>query len=303
MIDSFGYISSATYDLFYGQTLVSSDINQNSIEYTYDNFGRTQTIVAPYQTGTELYTIQFEYHPDDEVPWALSKHIDVYRDVNDPIETVLFTDGLKRVIQTKKDATLHTSPTSQSEEGMIVSGHLTVDFVGRTIEQYYPITEELGNQGLFNPGIDPITPTLTTYDVLDRNLTTTIPDNTTTTISYGFGTDRNAQPQFLTEVTDANGISKKSYRDVRGLITAVKEFNNDGAEVIWTSYQYDPLNQIALVIDDHYNVTSVSYDNLGRRTAIESPDMGFGDGKVDFKSNRQGIPPVPYIPVHRGFFY
>jgi hypothetical protein len=116
VLDTFGYISTATYNLFYGQTLVSTDINQNSIEYTYDNFGRTKTIVAPYQRGTELYTIHFEYHPDDEEPWALSKHIDVHRDVNDPIETVLFTDGLKRVILTKKDSTLHTSPTRPANE-------------------------------------------------------------------------------------------------------------------------------------------------------------------------------------------
>ncbi len=281
--DSFGYVSQGLNNLKYNKVINTTDINNNPLDYTYDQFGRVATIVGPYQTGSSLDTIRFESHPDAKIPMALTRHIDVYRNVNDPIETVLFTDGLKRVLQTKKEATIHTSKETATQNTMTVSGHVTFDFLGRGIEQYYPITESLGNQGVFNTGVDSIQPTVTVYDVMDRTISTTIPDNTSTFTVYGFGSDRNEQTQFWTQVTDANGIFKETFKDVRGVITAVKEFNE--GETLWTSYEYDSLKQIVEVVDDQNNVTSVSYDNLGRRTQIKSPDMGLTETVYDLASN------------------
>jgi RHS repeat-associated protein len=279
--DSFGYTSTANYNLKYAQVENTTDINNNSLDYTYDQFGRIATLVGPYQTGTGQYTASYEYHPEAQVPWALSQYIDVYR--NDPIETVQFSDGLKRIVQTKKDAT----SASNAQDVMIVSGHLTFDFVGRTVEQYYPITEPLGSQGVFNSGVDSVQPTRMVYDVLDRNTSTTIPDNTSTLTEYGFGYDREGQTQFLTIVTDANSNSKETYRDVRDLITTVQQFNNgdSGRETILTSYEYDPMKQIVRVMDDHRNQTTASYDHFGRRIQFNSPDMGLIKTDYDLASN------------------
>lgn len=44
------------------------------------------------------------------------------------IDTVLIADGLKRVLQTKKDATVHGD-----DNLMIVSGRVTFDGLGRTV--------------------------------------------------------------------------------------------------------------------------------------------------------------------------
>ncbi|MEK7991226.1 MAG: SpvB/TcaC N-terminal domain-containing protein, partial [Thiotrichaceae bacterium] len=272
--DSFGYISKANYDLVFGQVQQTIDINQQPIDYEYDEFGRVIQLIGPYQTGSGLYTLEFEYHQNAQPAWALTRHIDVYRNKADPIETVVFVDGLKRPIQTKKDLTIHQGDNARARDVMQVSGLVVYDFLGRAIEQYYPITENLGNQGKFNPQRDNIVPTRTTYDVMDRALTMTIPDQTTTTTQYGFGIDRDAKTQFLTRVIDANGIAKESYKDIRGVITAVKEFNDGGAQTIWTSYAYDPLKQIIEVKDDQNNLTEVGYDNFGRRVFIDNPDTG-----------------------------
>ena len=43
---------------------------------------------------------------------------------------------------------------------------------------------------------------------------------------------------------------------------------------MWTSYVYDALKQIVQVVDDKQNITTVSYDNFGRRTVINNPDTG-----------------------------
>src|SRR6478609_6994143 len=180
-----------------------------------------------------------EYHPEAVTPWARTRHIDVFRSAGDPIDTVLFTDGLKRVIQTKKDISLFTGPTSSPADVMSVSGRVIFDAMGRSVAQYYPVTESLGNPGVFNEAFDSIAPTRTTYDVMDRTTRTVLPDNTVTSMAYGFGSDRDGLTQFQTVVTDANGMRKVSYRDVQEQITAVQEFNQ--GQTIWTSYRYDPL--------------------------------------------------------------
>ena len=128
----------------------------------------------------------------------------------DTIDTVLFTDGLKRVLQTKKDGTVQVGNDDDFADVMIVSGRVTFDFMGRTIEQRYPVTEPLGTPGVFNREVDTIEPTKTAYDVLDRTTKVTIPDQTSTSMAYGFGNDRNGDLQFKTRVTDANGIQKAS---------------------------------------------------------------------------------------------
>ncbi|MDM8564425.1 SpvB/TcaC N-terminal domain-containing protein [Candidatus Halobeggiatoa sp. HSG11] len=281
--DSFGYVSKGDYDLKFGKVINTTDINNNPIDTIYDQFGRVKEIIGPYQTGSGLYTIQFEYHPNASTPWALTMHLDFYRDVNDPIETVLFTDGLKRVIQTKKDAAIHNGGSGNATDKMTVSGHTKFDFLGRTIAQYYPIVEPLGKQGVFNSGIDAIQKTAMVYDVMDRNVKTTIPDGTSTQTNYGFGSDRDNKLQFWTKVTDANGIFKETFKDLRGVITAVKEYNE--GETIWTSYQYDAMKQITLVKDDKGNETKVTYDNLGRRLSIYNPDTGLVETVYDLASN------------------
>jgi YD repeat-containing protein len=168
---------------------------------------------------------------------------------------------------------------------MTVSGRVIFDGMGRSVLQFYPVTEVLGRAGIFNTAFDNIPPTVITYDVLDRTLKTVLPDQTFTTVAYGFGADRNGTTQFETVVTDANGMVKRSYKDVEEEITSVRETNKGGSEVIWTSYDYDPLKQIVEVKDDHNNLTTVSYDNLGRRTVIDNPDTGRTETRYDLAGN------------------
>ena len=50
------------------------------------------------------------------------------------IDTILFTDGLKRVIQTKKDAAV-LETASVPTDRMIVSGQVLFDAFGRTVSR------------------------------------------------------------------------------------------------------------------------------------------------------------------------
>ena len=299
--DSFELFSTADYDPRFGKPTTTTDINGKKTTYAYDTVGRVDTIVGPYEQATDQITIDFDYAavqtatsdsegntiPLTQAPFAFTKHID--KDANGAfppsgtIDTILFTDGLKRVIQTKKDLALHAGSDSAPADAMTVSGQAAFDAFGRTVIQRYPTTEPKGANTLFNPSFDTVAPTTMAYDVLDRNTKTTIPDGAFTTIAYGFGADRLGLTQFETTVTDANGKQKQTHRDVRELITSVKEFNQ--GSILWTSYSYDPLKQFVKVVDDKNNITTVAYDNLGRRTVIDNPDTGKTETQYDLASN------------------
>ncbi|RIK42745.1 MAG: hypothetical protein DCC55_07780 [Chloroflexi bacterium] len=267
--DSFGYVSSATYNLKYGVAASTTDINGQQTTYTFDVFGRMTSVTGPFEQGGSTPTIRFSYHPHAPTPWALTQHLDTYRNPADPIESVLFVDGLGRPLQTKKDITLHTGPDSAPQSVMAVSGRIVFDFLGRIVAQSYPVTETVGSPGVFNNTVDSVAPTRMAYDVMDRNTRITNPDNTFQTVTYGFEANRNGVLHHVRTQTDANGVVKKLYQNVRESLTDLQEFNtvNDSPQTIWTSYEYDPLSQLLSIRDDQDNVTRFVYDNFGRRTA------------------------------------
>ena len=288
--DSFGYRSTTTHDFRFGQVTSTTDFNNQVISNVYDAAGRIVRVTGPYEAAENRATITFEYHPEADVPYAVTRHVD--REAGgsvrpDTIDTITFIDGLKRSIQTKKDATVSTGTDTLPQDVMVVSGRTVYDFVGRAAEQSYPTTEPKGaGNTTFNPVADTVQPTRLTFDIMDRTTVTVLPDGTRTTLAYGFGPDRSGTTQFETVSTDGNGKSKRTYADVRQLTTAVKEFNPAGGQpVIWTSYRYDPLSQMTSVTDDRNNTTTAAYDNLGRRTVLDSPDSGRTQTVYDLADN------------------
>ena len=283
--DSFGYRSTAAFDYPFGKIIEGVDLNNNRISYAYDTFGRLVSIVGPYQQGGSLMTLRFTYHHDAAVPWTLTQHLDPYREPTgaDTIDTVLLTDGTKRVVQIKKDATLHVGPDDQPQEAMTVSGWTAVDLVGRIVRQHYPTTEAAGSPGVLNTVPDSVSPTLKEYDVLDRETRIIEPDGSITLYEHGFGSDREAVTRILTTMTDALGNREKSYRDTRNLLTSVERFL--GVQSVWTSFVHDPMQDLIEIVDDQGNRTGIAYDRLGRRTAVDSPDGGLTEMVYDLASN------------------
>src|SRR5262249_11382464 len=100
IIDSFGLSSSATHNLLFGKVATTTDTNNNQTTTFYDVFGRISSIVGPYEQNQGTPTLSFEFHPEADIPWAITRHVDkdadgAYKNTG-TIDTILLTDGLKR---------------------------------------------------------------------------------------------------------------------------------------------------------------------------------------------------------------
>ncbi|HEY4108073.1 SpvB/TcaC N-terminal domain-containing protein [Puia sp.] len=281
--NSFGYSSQSTFDYRFSQLLSSVDLNNNTVNYQLDDLGRVVRVTGPYELAAGVpYTIMFDYHPGSVVPWAHTTHYDPAHPGND-LETVTFVDGLGRMLQTKKDGAIFQGQGRADKEQLIVSGRIRFDGLGRPVAAYYPVTENKGTDTVFNSNFDNIAPTTTTYDVLDRVLTITLPDGSVTQTAYGFGSDRQQQTQFGTTITDANGKIAEQFTNVRGLVTASKDHTGNGD--VWTSFTYDAINEQISAMDDIGATTVSQYDMLGRKVSGSHPDQGLTQFTYDLAGN------------------
>jgi RHS repeat-associated protein len=287
VINSYGYTSKADYDLRFGQVLSSKDMNGKEISYELDAKGRVKSITGPYEKGGAHKTIEFEYHPNDSIPWALTKHYDAATPKN-KLHTVTFVDGLTRVIQTKKDAAIFAGDGKADVEMMAVSGRVHFDAFGRTVNAYYPVTTSITNPGEFVHLEDKeANPTMTTYDIKNRPLTVTMPDKAVTSTLYGFEQDKFGKKQFSTKTLDANGKQTEQFTDIKGRITSVKNYTAD--RPVWTCFKYDAIGDQIEATDDLGHTTYSVYDNLGRRIERRHPDAGTSTYSYDLAGNLKQV--------------
>src|SRR6476620_2129309 len=93
-----------------------------------------------------------------------------------PAQPMMSVLGNYCPLQTSKDIALFAGKQLPDQEVMAVGGPSAFDAFGRTVVQYYTVTEPKGNTGVPNNDIDNVAPHQMTYDVIDRMLTTTLPD-------------------------------------------------------------------------------------------------------------------------------
>ncbi|MEL6853229.1 MAG: toxin TcdB middle/N-terminal domain-containing protein, partial [Bacteroidota bacterium] len=261
--DAYGYTSSSTYDFLYGQKLSETDINHSVIEYELDDQGRTTIIRGPFELASNKeYTLKFSYFPDAAVPFAVTNHYEP--ETEGDLETHTFTDGLQRVLQIKKTGSVFSSEEQADEKKIIVSGRQTFDALGRAFKIHHPILEDPGNETVFNPNIDSVSPLVKKFDILDREVEVTLADGAKSIMEYGFAPDNLGIIHFQTISTDPLGNQREVFSDVRGRKRATNDHGPDG--FIWTNYFYNALSEWVRVVDTNGDTTSFEYDMLGRQT-------------------------------------
>jgi RHS repeat-associated protein len=274
--DSFGYSSTADYNFLYGVETNSTDTNGNLMHKLYDNFGRLKQVFAPYDTN--IPAVDFAYYPLESPARAVTKNKIYFDSANsETLDTVIFTDGLKRVIQTKKEGEVLPTGATTSTYGMNVTGKVIFDAMGRVSQQGQPVFQDGYQTGFFS-GIPLKNATINQYDIFDRTVKVTLPDNSEIKTDYSI-----ENGLFKTAVTDPNAKVKYSYQDVDG--NTVKTVQLNTGKIITTVYDYDLLDQIIQITDAHNNITRMGYDLLGQRLRIETPDAGLVEYTYDLAGN------------------
>ena len=291
--DAFGYRSEAgNFDYRYGMALRRMDLNHFYYETDIDNLGRIKAVRGPNELATGVpYIIAFDYQPKATFStngitapaYAVTKHYDIQHP-NDDMETVTFVDGFGRPVQVKKDGVVTTAAKGSApkdENVMIVSGRNVYDAFGRVVKAYYPVTEALGSKTAFNKTFDNISPTVTIYDVLDRAMKVTLPDNAETKTEYATDAGSNT---LVTTVTDALGNRQATYTDGSGKTVKTEQLSGpDG--IITTSFEYDGIDRLVKVTDTEGNVTTSVYDMGDRRTEVNHPASGITTFTYDALGN------------------
>jgi RHS repeat-associated protein len=279
--DAYGYASSSLYDYKWGVPVEATDMNNQKMEYSFDDFGRMKTITGPFELESgKPYTISYEYFPGAEVPYAHTMHYDSVYDSD--IEIYSFCDGLGRPVQVKKTALLFEDENAEDKPGYIVTGKVIYDAFGRATETYHPVFENYGSPSTYNSTADNVQPVSSEYDVQDRILKLILSDGSTTSHKYDIGY-YNGEAVYTDSLTDALGNCTVTYTKANGKKAAV--VRRSGSGDIVTGFRYNAARDVVSITDPLGNISTVEYDMLGRRLAFNHPDAGLTEFVYDAAGN------------------
>ncbi len=278
--ESLGYYSTAEYDLRFGKPTKTVDVNQNEMRYFYDCIGRLSRVVAPNEIDSLVsnplfFTIHFYYTPHhygvldifryDQshrlLSWATTTHFDPQHPDTAGILTVVISDNLGRMVQTKKNAELN------GQLKRIVSGKVEYDCFGRIKNQYHPSVDTTSREH-YNPYFVSGTETSFEYDMLDRKTRIILPTHDTTLMEYGFGS-MGGTTYFRTTTTDALHNVFTSLTGTLG--QTVSQMAPGNTE---TTFIYDAIGQLKQSTDPDNISTFYDYDLFGQMVHRNHPDAG-----------------------------
>jgi RHS repeat-associated protein len=240
------HISSAVYDINTGLMTSSKDENSQNTSYTYD--GMERPTIINYPDGGET---SYFYTPTSTAQGVLENGTTT-------LTTTVDLGGMGRVIHV------------YYPNGSVVD--TTHDPDGRVA----CVSNPHGSGSSPTDGN-----TCYTYDVLNRILTTTNPDNSTKASSYNGET---------ITLTDENSHQRQMTVDALGRITEVLEPNAAGTLSWETDYTWTGLNELYTVTQkgdgsSGPRVRTFNYDTMGRLTSQVTPEQGTTTFGYDNSSN------------------
>jgi RHS repeat-associated protein len=249
-----GHTTSFGYDARWGVKLSETDPNGQTTTYAYDTFGRPTMMVGPLDTAS-LHGSVSHFYLDLGSPSL--QRILTYRTEQHGTANVRWSeeyfDGLGRVYLSR----------GEGPGGQIIQSETTIDARGLVAARSAP-----------HFSTEAAVSTQFTYDPLGRQTRVLHPDATTATIAYGPG---------LLTLTDERGNVNRKFRDAYGQLTQVEEVN--GTETYATTYAYDAAGALGRITNHLGHVTTMTYDALGRKVAMQDPNMGSWSYSYDLSGN------------------
>ncbi|QQO10753.1 toxin TcdB middle/N-terminal domain-containing protein [Breznakiella homolactica] len=284
ILGTHAYTSRSTWLPEYGAPETQTDANGRTMTYTYDERGRLSTVKTPHDTNG-IPAVSYEYLVSGGY-WTAVTYNKIGYDSGsgEVMRTVLYTDGLGRIIQTGKDGEF-TDKNGNRRTGWNISGAVVYDSKARVIEEGQTQFSATMSQSEL-PGIAEIVrPTKKSYDGLDRILRVELPGAADkppviTTIAYEVRNNR----QYEISRDPLGNVTERSY-DERGNISLVRRLDSIGNELMKGSYKYDLIGQLLEARDSLGGTVQVTYDLAGRRLTLTSPDTGTVESTYDESGN------------------
>ena len=262
--NALNHVVTTVMDPGFGVPTAITDANNKVTTLAYDDFGRLEKVWLPTEPTSGAASLEFEYHPEARPAWVKSRTLQTTTPSAQYLENWSYVDGFGRDLQSQ-------SASSNSGKRLLSStGYNDVGQVEYTVAPY----EENGVAGS-----DYLTPTWSSlvgvhqfsYDALGRATKDEMQSNGTALWHTATTYDGWEQT-----VTDANGHATDYSYDAFGQLTTVTEQNDEGSGAVsyTTGYQYNLLGNLTQVTDHASNVTTMSYDLLGRKSGMTDPDMG-----------------------------
>jgi len=263
VINPLGHITKFDYDLGTGN-LNWQEKNDIRTEFEYDDFGRIEKEIRPYDTSN-LPTRSYEYDFDGTAPEKVT--ISQKTTADNTIDVSYYYDGMANLVQIKSDI----------EDNQSIVKNIFYDFGFRVNQEqnpYFADTED----GLTNVS-DTANYTQYSYDVMDRVIQVTNPDGTQKNVTFN---------HYNITDYDENGNKQMYTLDAHGRIVNVYEYNTNDVgrdETYITDYEYGANNNLIKIIDHEDNEFQFSYDSLGRKVGMNDPDLGEWSYSYDTNGN------------------
>lgn len=250
-----GLSENYTWDMGTRNVLGATDINGQSTTFAYDTFKRRIKAIRPGDTPASP-SIQYQYNNWGTLNQQHAKTIVKISD-SASIWYSRYFDGLGRVIQTQAQGetgrTIISATTTFNNRGLVDKQYVSQDLDAAQVNGYKaPETNWKYSTAQ--------------YDSLERPTVETKADGTS--ISHDYST------AWEELVTNERGNKKRYYFDAYRRTSAVVEYNSSQQVYATTGYNYDVPGNLIQVTDAKSNVTGMTYDWLGRKTAMSDPDMG-----------------------------
>lgn len=285
--NSFDEYSYADYDTNFDVPTLITDTSGNITKFDYDGRGRIIRVLGPKEellpptSNLGKYTIRYNYGLSG-VPNNSGSTVNIYSantlhyntdNPSNPIETITFSDGFGKVVQTKKDFDYNGT------EYMLVSGAVDYDVFGRAILQRHPSREFKGSMSnLLGFNMMPYS-TKMQYDIKDRIIKVDDEYNVSTLTSYIIENN-----QYKTTVTIPSANQKaETFNNAEGKV--VQQNNYELVQPYVTNFEYSTTGELIKVTDPENLETSYGYDNAGRREWELHPDHGMSKYKYDTAGN------------------
>ncbi len=118
------------------------------------------------------------------------------------------------------------------------------------------------------------------YDGAGRLVSQTHADTSHSQLGWRYDTDQTTSSTTFWDERNHEGVS---YTDVYGRTVKVRQKNQ--GQYSYSTYQYDVLNRLTGITDSAGNVSTMSWDSLGRRISSNDPDMGHWTYRYDDVGN------------------